>query len=95
MQATSWRLSASGDPPRGGAGGLDPDGLFPADREELPYTVEVWDEGEQALELVLAVTASASIGYAAFYAATREHPRRLIVLRHKNRVVSRWNGPAH
>ena len=42
-----------------------------------------------------AVTASGSIGYAAYYAATREFPHRYITLRHKNRVVSRWNAPQH
>jgi hypothetical protein len=43
----------------------------------------------------LAVTASGGIGYAAFYAATRELPQRYITLRHKQRIVSRWNGPGH
>jgi hypothetical protein len=44
---------------------------------------------------VVAVTASASIGYAAYYAATREYPDRHITLRHKNSVVARWSGPQH
>jgi hypothetical protein len=41
------------------------------------------------------VTASAGIGYAAFYAAAKEFPLRYITLRFKNRVVTRWNGPTH
>jgi hypothetical protein len=41
------------------------------------------------------VTASPSIGYAAYYAATREHPNRQITLRHKNSIISRWPGPGH
>jgi len=44
---------------------------------------------------VLAVTANGSIGYAAYYAATREFPDRYVTLRHKNSIVSRWNGPRH
>ena len=64
-------------------------------REDLPYKVELWDEGKQSVEQVLAVTASGSIGYAAFYAATREYPERYITLRHKNSIVARSNGPGH
>ncbi len=63
--------------------------------EDLPYKVELWDEKRAAVEQVLAVTASGSIGYAAYYAATREFPHRFITLRHKNSIVSRWNGPSH
>jgi len=66
-----------------------------AGREDLPYRVELWDEARTSVEQVLAVTASGSIGYAAFYAATREYPDRYITLRHKANIVSRWNGPEH
>jgi hypothetical protein len=66
-----------------------------AEREDLPYRVELWDEAKQSVELVLAVTANGSIGYAAYYAATREYPQRYVTLRHKNRTVARWNGPGH
>src|SRR5689334_15953382 len=62
-------------------------------REDLPYKVELWDEGRNSVEQVLAVTANGSIGYAAYYAATREYPSRYITLRHENRIVSRWNAP--
>lgn len=68
---------------------------LPSEREDLPYKVELWDESKAAVEQVLAVTANGSIGYAAYYAATRELPHRYITLRHKNRIVSRWNGPGH
>jgi hypothetical protein len=63
--------------------------------EDLPYKVELWDWAKTSVERVLAVTANGSIGYAAYYAATREHPDRYITLRHKNSIVSRWNGPEH
>ena len=66
-----------------------------AGREDLPYRVELWDEAKESVELVLAVTANGSIGYAAYYAATREYPQRYLTLRHKNRTVARWNGPEH
>jgi len=62
-----------------------------APRDDLPYQVELWNEDRSAVELVLAVTAHSSIGYAAYYAATREYPDRYVTLRHRNRVLSRWN----
>ncbi len=67
----------------------------PVPREELPYRVELWDQARTSVEQVLAVASNGAIGYAAYYAATREHPNRYITLRHNNRIVSRWNGPGH
>jgi hypothetical protein len=67
----------------------------PADREDLPYKIEIWNEAGVAVEQIIAITANASIGYAAYYAATREFPDRHITLRHKNSVVARWSGPRH
>jgi hypothetical protein len=67
----------------------------PTERDDLPYKVEIWDQEKTSVEQVIAVTSSASIGYAAFYAAAKEFPLRYITLRFKNRVVTRWNGPAH
>ena len=64
-------------------------------RDDLPYKVEIWNEAGAAVEQVIAVTANASIGYAAYYAATREYPDRHITLRHKNSVVARWRRPKH
>ena len=66
-----------------------------APREELPYKVELWDAKKVSVEQVLAVTANGSIGYAAYYAAAREHPDRYVTLRHKNRIVSRSNPPGN
>src|SRR5689334_2235842 len=65
------------------------------EHEDLPYKVELWDPTRTSVETVLAVTANGSIGYAAYYAATREFPDRYLTLRHKNSIVSRWNAPAH
>jgi hypothetical protein len=66
-----------------------------AQREELPYRVELWDANKATVEQVLAVTRNGSIGYAAYYEATRQFPNRYITLRHKGRVLSRFNGPTH
>jgi len=82
-----------------GEGEEDPDDRpdrargVPGRGEELPYRVEVWGEDLKAVEQTLAMTANGSIGYAAYYEATREYPDRYVVLRHKNRIVARWNPP--
>lgn len=62
---------------------------------DLSFSVELWNEPRTSVERVLALTASGSIGYAAFYAATRDYADRLIVLRHRNRILSRWNASGH
>ncbi len=95
MVLGSVRLSPSDEPPDGGAGDLPSRGSAIAGREDLHYKIEIWDANQEWVEQVLAVTASASIGYAAYFAATREFPNRVITLRHKNSVISRWNGPPH
>ena len=64
------------------------------EQEDLPYRVELWDLGKKSVEQVLAVTANSSIGYAAYYAATRDHIDRYVTLRHKGAVLIRWNSPS-
>jgi len=66
-------------------------GLLPAGAEDLPYKVEVWSDDRAMVEQTVAMTANASIGYAAYYEATKEFPDHYVTLRHKSRVVARWN----
>ena len=82
----------SGDDP---ADSASPRSLRPKESEDLPYKVELWNENKSAVEQVLAVTSNGSIGFAAYYAATREFPARYVTLSHKSKIVSRWNGPGH
>ena len=88
------RLAPHGDREDGRPRGT-PSRPVPADRDDLPYKIEIWNETGASVEQIVAVTANASIGYAAYYAATRECPDRHITLRHKNSVVARWSGPQH
>ncbi len=89
------RLSPADHP--GGPGDAPPfgDGGVAQEGDDLPYSVEVWDEAGEHVALVVAVSLSPAIGYAAFYAATREYPGRPITLRHKRRVLSRWTAQTH
>lgn len=86
---------SSNPPPPGGVTPVAQLGGHLSEREDLPYRVELWNEDKTEVELLLAVTAGASIGFAAYFAATREYPDRYIALRHKGSFVSRWNAPAH
>lgn len=70
-------------------------GASAAENEDLAYKVELWDAAGEAVDQVLAVTSSPSIGYAAYYAATREFPDATITLRHKNSIMSKWGGKPH
>jgi hypothetical protein len=100
LQVPGGRLAriyqmAPGDDPRDPARTTPPSDQPTASHEDLPYKVELWNESRTSVEQVLAVTANGSIGYAAYYAATREYPDRYVTLRHKNTVVSRSNPPQH
>lgn len=63
--------------------------------DEFAYRLELWDEGKNAIETILAMASSGTIAYAAYYAATREFPERYVTLRHGDNVLSRWNAPGH
>jgi hypothetical protein len=89
---TPWRLAPSDDADNGPSI-TTPFGRPTAGREDLLYRVELWNDAKTGVERILAVTVSGSIGYAAYYAATREYPDRYVALRHKDSIVSRWNGP--
>ena len=94
LRSVPYWLNPGGDP-EDGQSSTPPQGSYPAQFEDLPYKVELWNDAKTKVEQVLAVTASGSIGYAAYHAATREFPDRYVTLRHKDNVVSRWNGPPH
>jgi len=88
-----YRFGSGSDPEGDGSEKVKrPDRSKPA-HEDLPYKVELWAVDKNSVEQVLAVTASGSIGYAAYYAAAREYPDRYVTLRHKNGIVARSNGP--
>lgn len=95
----SWaeplRLGSIGDDADDGRRGAPASDDVPGEQEDLPYRVELWDQAQISVEQVLAVTASGAIGYAAYYAATRELPHRYITLRFKNSILARWNALDH
>ena len=99
VDASVLRLAPAGDReddvPR-----CAPSRPVPVDREDLPYKVEIWNETGASVEQIVAVTANASIGYAAWHtdigirraaqihAAQKEHPEARILLRRGTRTVA-------
>jgi hypothetical protein len=68
------------------------DGLNPAELEDLPYRIEVWDESATQPEMLVAVTVSPALAYAAYYAAGREYAGRDVTLKHKGMILSHWRA---
>jgi hypothetical protein len=95
LAAARFYRFGAGDDPRDPARRAPRSDRPTASHEDLPYKVELWNESRTSVEQVLAVTSNGSIGYAAYYAATREYPERYVTLRHKNNIVSRSNPPQH
>jgi hypothetical protein len=59
-----------------------------AEPDDLPVTLEIWDDRDAHVERVLARCARADIGRGAFDIAVQEFPEKIITLRHKARVVA-------
>ena len=96
VSALALRLMPSDDP--GDAErppGASTSAHDPSESEDLAYKVEIWSEDGETIEQVVAVTSSPSIGFAAYYAATREFPNTVITLRHRSTVMSKWGGKPH
>jgi hypothetical protein len=95
MSVGVHQLRPPGEPPDETPKTPPPYEEFHAEGEDLPYKVEVWDDAGKIVEQVVAVSVSPAIGYAAYFAATREYPGRAITLRHRLAVISRWTGKTH
>lgn len=60
----------------------------PSPEEELPFRVELWQDGEGgAVERVLARAANVQLARAIFRAAQSDHPQRRITLRRGARII--------
>ena len=55
---------------------------------DLPYSVEVWDDNDQHIEELVALTGDYGIARAAYDEAIKRRPGRTITLRQKARVLA-------
>ena len=62
--------------------GREPAADGPPSASDLPFRIELWDEGQQALERVIARAHSAKLAEVIFKAAREQFPGRLLRLWH-------------
>jgi hypothetical protein len=55
---------------------------------DLPYSVELWDEGDTRVEELIALTADYNVARAAYQEAMKRRPGRIVTLRQKTRVLA-------
>ena len=63
-------------------------GIVATQSDKLPYSIELWDDGGQTLERVLARALGAQLASAIFHAARKEHPDSRILLRRGARTIA-------
>jgi hypothetical protein len=55
---------------------------------DLPYSVELWDDTDQHVEELIALTGDYRIDRVAFEEAVKQRPGRIVTLRQKTRLLS-------
>jgi hypothetical protein len=55
---------------------------------DLPYMVEQWDDADNHVEELIALTGDYRVARAAFDEAVRHRPGRIVTLRQKTRVLA-------
>jgi hypothetical protein len=55
---------------------------------DLPYSVELWDENDQHVEELIALTGDYGVARAAFEEAIKRRPGRIVTLRQKTRLLA-------
>jgi hypothetical protein len=63
-------------------------------QQEMPYRLEMWDDGDTRVEELIALLRDHAVARAAFTEAVKRRPGRIIILRQKSRVLAdsrRWD----
>jgi hypothetical protein len=55
---------------------------------DRPYSVELWDENDQHVEELIALTGDYGVARAAFEEAIKRRPGRIVTLRQKTRLLA-------
>lgn len=56
--------------------------------DDLPYRIEMWDEGDRRVEQLIALVGDHAVARVAFAEAARLRPGRIVTLRQKARVLA-------
>lgn len=57
-------------------------------RDDFPFSIELWNPGKDKIDRVLALAATLSLARAMFKAARNEYPDRYITLRNGEKVIT-------
>ena len=57
--------------------------------EDLPFRIELWDDGDRHIEEVIALASDFASACGAYEEAVKRRPGKLITLRQKARVIKR------
>jgi hypothetical protein len=63
-------------------------GMAAGHQFDLPYSVELWDENDQHVEELIALTGDYGVARAAFEEAIKRRPGRIVTLRQKTRLLA-------
>ena len=55
---------------------------------DLPYRIEVWDEGDSHVEELVALVGDHAVARVAFAEAVKRRPGKLVTLRQKTRLLA-------
>jgi hypothetical protein len=58
-------------------------------RDDLPFRIELWDDGDRHVEEVIALASDFSTASGAYEEAVKRRPGKLITLRQKARVIKK------
>jgi hypothetical protein len=62
-------------------------GLMEGQDDDLPFRVELWDDGDSLIEEIIALTSDYATAKSAYEEAVKRRPGRFITLRQKTRVI--------
>ena len=57
--------------------------------DDLPFRIELWDDGDRHIEEVIALASDFSTASSAYEEAVKRRPGKLITLRQKARVIKK------
>ena len=55
---------------------------------DLPYSVELWDQNDNQVEALIALTGDHGVARAAYEEVVKRRPGRIVTLRQKTRVLA-------
>ncbi len=94
IRSAAFEVASEGKAPKRVAA-LNTAGMAAGHQFDLPYSVELWDEGDTRVEELIALTGDYSVARAAYEEAIKRRPGRIVAQRQKTRVLADSRGGRH